>query len=199
MAFPSVSTLVALASIPNDKPPFGKLLQEHIHELRKQLDKDEPKRNEKPNNANTQVPLRPLPHVANNGGDVRALFDALNDHVTKEEPVEKIFSMLQQQEPGQLDAEARRVHALLDSLSNSVANMNTSTRVYRPFVPPDLGSDIERGISVETGQSSGTTGNKIFYRRLPVPPGPSSIWENSTSSTPAPAGSFLPPRRLPRH
>lgn len=192
---------MALVSIPNDKPPFGKLLQEHIHELRKQLDKEEPERDEEFNNVNTQPILRPfkLPYVANNGGDIRALFDSLNDHVTKDEPGEKIFAKLQQQEPGQLDAEAQRIHALLGSLSTSAANINTSTRVYRPFVSPNLRNDVEYGVSVETGERSGTTGSKTFGRRLPIPPGPSSTWQNPNSSVPAPPGSFPQPRHLPRY
>ncbi len=195
MVFSSLSTLVTLANIPNDKPPFGKLLQEHIQELRKQLDKEELKPNENANetiNENTQTSLRPSSYIPGSAKDVRALFDAVNSHIPKDNTCDKTYGNPQQQVPRQIDGEAQRVHALLDSLSDSVANMNTSSRVYRPFVSPRLGSDIEHVVGVDYS----STGGRALPRQLPKPPGPPSAWENSSLPAPAPPGSFVQPRRF---
>lgn len=216
----SVSTLVTLASIPGDKPPFGKLLKEQIHDLRKQLDRDEPGGDQvaaKLANVATRASLRPTPSVPHNKRDVRVLSDALNDHISPDDPRQKIYSTPQHPESQQLDADAQRVRTLLDSLSESVANMSTSSRVYRPFVAHDVGREAGRKVGTdkvedESGSSlcdlldrvcmplqldgqGNIASNKTYQRRLPTPPGPPGMgWDQSIFTGPTSSGSFVGPQ-----
>ncbi|KXN89597.1 hypothetical protein AN958_05464 [Leucoagaricus sp. SymC.cos] len=200
-----VSTLVTLAGIPGEKPPFGKLLKEQIYELRKQLDGEKQGINEiKLPDAPVQPSSPRRPAIPDGPRDVRVLFDALNDRISQGSTREKLYGILQQAEPTeQLDADARRVRNLLDSLSDSIANMNTSSRIYRTQTWPDtLGQTLPKG--VEPGfnmvhqlaqATSRESGHRAFQRQLPVPPGPAGMpWGGTTLARPAPLGPFIQPR-----
>ncbi|KAF9453036.1 P-loop containing nucleoside triphosphate hydrolase protein [Macrolepiota fuliginosa MF-IS2] len=210
-----VSTLVTLAGISGDKPSFEKVLKEQINDLRKQLDEESPGGSRAATQLvhTTQTPLQQPPtsptSIRHNQRDVRILLDALNDRISRDDSHltfydlhEKFYAMLQP-EPQQLDADARRVRTLLDSLSESVANMSTSPRVYRPFVSHGVQHDIESDAGVgKSGDVSGGSsqfhsqdammGNKAYQRRLPTPPGPPGIGGNRPlTSGQMPPGSFI--------
>ncbi|KAJ3576183.1 hypothetical protein NP233_g605 [Leucocoprinus birnbaumii] len=181
-----VSTLVTLAGIPGDKPNFGDLLKNQIHDLRKQLDDQKPGNDATTtryfDNTQASVELQ----VPKDSRDIRILLDALNDRVAQQSPQEKIYSMFHPTEPSdQLDPDARRVRILLDSLSDSVSQMDLSSPTYRKYVTRDDLPVSQDGI-----------GGRVYQRRLPTPPGPPGMpWDGVSSAHPTP-GSFVHPQPM---
>lgn len=215
MSFFSVSTLVTLAGIPADKPSFAQLLKDQILELRKQLEEEIPKTYSKAitlAEPTASSSWRSKPSVVRNDPDVRTLFDASNNQTVQGNSHEKIYRSVQTSEPQQFDAEARRVRVLLDSLSESISNSNTSPRIYHPFAPRGTRHDLERDTHPDKGDgnSSDTAFSDLFYRlsrpygqgaassnisqrQLPTPPGPPGMgWERPMFSGPAPPSQSQP-------
>ncbi|XP_006460332.1 hypothetical protein AGABI2DRAFT_192071 [Agaricus bisporus var. bisporus H97] len=200
-----VSTLVTLAGISGDKPPFEKALKDQIHELREQLDKEGPQ-----DVCDTVMPTRlglrhPESFPPNPGHGVHFPPDASQHHVVQGNAHKKIYSSAR-------IAEARQRGAVYtDQASSSInTNMNSSSPVYRPFTarnpkryagyndhPGNIDDNIlmrnplDRLYISSPDSLEASVSNRVSQRELPTPPGPPGMgWERPTFAEPTLPGAF---------
>lgn len=173
---------MTLASIPEDKPPFEKVLKDQINELRKQLEKEGP---EDPGDttAPARSGLRQLESIPPSSGHNAFLpLDASGHRVAKGDSMKKLFTSGRIDRPNHLKAAPIDMDTWSLFCRDRTVKHNANYKAH----PGNIGdsvparSPLDRLYISSLDDLEASAGNSAPQRELPTPPGPPGMgWERS--------------------